>query len=52
MNCLQAHVAASARQVGEVGVVGYWVWRGLVVLLPEELSEGQIEKEQWVHVCL
>ena len=39
-------------QAEEVGVVGYWAWRGLVVELTEKLSNGWMEKEQWVCVCL
>ena len=29
--CLHVHAPASVGQDGEVGVVGYWVWRGFAV---------------------
>ena len=39
-------------QAEEVGVVGYWARRGLVVELTAKLSNGWMEKKQWVCVCL
>ena len=39
-------------QAEEVGVVGFWARRGLAVELTAKLSNGWMEKEQWVCVCL
>ena len=50
--CLHVHAPASVGQDEEVGVVGYWVWRGLAVWLTGELSDGWAEEEKkYVRVC-
>ena len=45
-------VPACMGRIGEVGVAGYWVWKGLTVELNGKMSDGWIEDEQCVHMLL
>ena len=52
MHCLHTLVPLCVGQVGEVWVVGCWVWRCLVLPVTQQLSVGEMEEEQGLCVCL